>query len=79
MKPRRYNRRHVCQGCEQRRALFCIHGRWKADKQHTLCQQCFTAELNRARGPGQTRHKARRPQTSTVNASVRSPSILAAK
>jgi protein-arginine kinase activator protein McsA len=54
MKPRRHNRRHLCQGCEQRRALFCIRGRWKADREHTLCQQCFNAELNRARARSQS-------------------------
>ena len=38
-----------CQGCGARRALFRHRGVVKADRDHTLCFECFRAERNRRR------------------------------
>jgi hypothetical protein len=38
-----------CQGCGARRALFRYRGVVKADRDHTLCFECFRAERNRRR------------------------------
>ncbi len=37
----RNTERHRCKQCRQHRALFCINGHWKADRQHDLCVRCY--------------------------------------
>ena len=39
----------TCQGCGARRARFRYRGVVKADRDHTLCFECFRAERNRGR------------------------------
>ena len=39
----------TCQGCGNRRARFRYRGVVKADRDHTLCFECFRAERNRRR------------------------------
>ena len=39
----------LCLECGERRALFSYRGVVKADRHHTLCFECYRAELNRAR------------------------------
>ena len=43
------NARHLCQSCKDRRARFSYRGVVKADRDHTLCFQCFRAERERGR------------------------------
>ena len=43
----RPRRRHTCRNCEQRKALFSINGRWKADRQHELCTRCYRSVQDR--------------------------------
>jgi hypothetical protein len=40
---------HRCLVCGERRSLFCHRGVVKADRSHTLCFECYRAELNRQR------------------------------
>ncbi|HNV03545.1 MAG TPA: hypothetical protein PLN93_04180 [Vicinamibacterales bacterium] len=42
-------RARFCAACRIRRALFARCGEVKADRQHTLCFQCYRAERNRLR------------------------------
>lgn len=48
---RRYRKaeRRLCAGCRRRRALFRYRGEVRADRDHTLCFECFRGETNRAR------------------------------
>jgi hypothetical protein len=48
---RRYRKadRHHCVGCRGRKALFRYRGEVRADRDHTLCFECFRCEVNRAR------------------------------
>ncbi len=39
----------LCLGCGERRARFSYRGVVKADRHHTLCFECYRAELQRAR------------------------------
>ena len=41
-------RKH-CVSCEARKALFRYRGEVRADRDHTLCFECYRAEMNRAR------------------------------
>ena len=41
--------RRLCQTCEERKARVSYHGIVKADRDHTLCFQCFRAERERQR------------------------------
>lgn len=41
--------RQLCQTCHERKARFEYRGRVKADRDHTLCFQCFRAERDRRR------------------------------
>lgn len=43
----RQNRRHICRNCKQRKAIFCINGRWKADSKHELCTRCYRSVRDR--------------------------------
>ena len=39
----------LCAECRARKALFRYHGQVRADHDHTLCFECYRAEVNRAR------------------------------
>lgn len=39
----------LCAACEQRKARFRYRGRVRADRDHTLCFECYRGEINRAR------------------------------
>jgi len=41
--------RRLCQVCHQRKARFQYRGHVRADRDHTLCFECFRAEQNRQR------------------------------
>ena len=43
----RHRQRHLCRACHQRKALFCIEGRWKADRLHDLCTRCYRSIRDR--------------------------------
>ena len=45
--PRRF--RTLCAACHERKARFRYRGKVRADRDHTLCFECFRAEINRAR------------------------------
>lgn len=52
---RRERRRHrkaesrLCVGCQGRKARFRYRGAVRADRDHTLCFECFRSETNRVR------------------------------
>ncbi len=39
--------RVLCAGCRARKARFRYRGEVRADRDHTLCFECYGAELNR--------------------------------
>ncbi len=41
--------RTLCAGCRARKARFRYRGEVRADRDHTLCFECYRAELNRVR------------------------------
>ena len=41
--------RHLCQRCRDRKAKFQYRGVVRADRDHTLCFECYRAERNRGR------------------------------
>jgi hypothetical protein len=41
--------RALCAACRARKARFQYRGEVRADRHHTLCFECYRAELNRAR------------------------------
>ncbi len=43
--------KHLCTSCQERQARFRYRGVVKADRAHTLCFECYRAELNRQRTP----------------------------
>jgi len=63
----------LCAGCQERKARFRYRGEVRADRDHTLCFECFRGEINRARArrmvdpgvgrsvldPGQIAHRQR--------------------
>ena len=43
--------RKLCNRCRERKARFRYRGRVKADRDHTLCFECFRAERDHRRAP----------------------------
>jgi hypothetical protein len=41
--------RTLCAACRERKARFRYRGEVRADRDHTLCFECYRAEINRAR------------------------------
>ncbi len=41
--------RALCAACRARKALFKYRGDVRADRDHTLCFECYRAQVNRAR------------------------------
>lgn len=39
----------LCAGCQERKARFRYRDEVRADRNHTLCFECFRGEVNRAR------------------------------
>jgi hypothetical protein len=39
----------LCAGCRERKARFRYRGQVRADRDHTLCFECYRNEINRAR------------------------------
>ena len=39
----------ACQSCQERKARFSYGGRIRADRDHTLCFECFRSERDRQR------------------------------
>jgi len=60
----------LCAACRERKARFRYHGEVRADRDHTLCFECYRSEVNRAR--------ARRLIDVAVPSPPRSPFGLAA-
>jgi hypothetical protein len=55
----------LCTACQERKARFRYRGEVRADRDHTLCFECYRSEVNRAR--------ARRLSHAAVPSHVRSP------
>lgn len=55
----------LCAACRERKARFRYRGEVRADRDHTLCFECYRGEVNRAR--------ARRLSDAAVTPHVRSP------
>jgi len=58
--------RTLCAACRERKARFRYRGEVRADRDHTLCFECYRAEINRAR--------ARRLRERATPPVIRSPS-----
>lgn len=41
--------RSLCAACQERKAKFKYRGEVRADRDHTLCFECFRREINRTR------------------------------
>lgn len=41
--------RHACQSCRNRKARFSYRGSVRADRDHTLCFECYRSERERQR------------------------------
>ena len=41
--------RVLCAGCRKRKAKFKYRGEVRADRDHTLCFECYRGQINRAR------------------------------
>ncbi len=41
--------RILCGACEERKARFRYRGEVRADRDHTLCFECYRGEMNRTR------------------------------
>ena len=39
----------LCAACQERKARFRYRGEVRADRDHTLCFECYRGEINRAR------------------------------
>ena len=46
---RRKRIKTLCAGCEERKARFRYRGHVRADRDHTLCFECYRSEVNRLR------------------------------
>ena len=54
--------RHACQSCRDRKARFSYRGSVRADRDHTLCFECYRRERERQRA----RHLAEMPAPSPL-------------
>ena len=64
--------RTLCAACQERKARFRYRGEVRADRDHTLCFECYRAEINRARA-----RRFRERATPPVMRSSSSPQDLA--
>ena len=51
--------RKQCQSCQSRKARFAYRGRVRADRDHTLCFECFRSERERRRAAAVARDPSR--------------------
>jgi hypothetical protein len=58
--------RTSCASCRARKALFKYRGEVRADRDHTLCFECYRAELNRARAKRLKEPPAQRQSVSSL-------------
>jgi hypothetical protein len=63
--------RTLCAACRERKARFRYRGEVRADRDHTLCFECYRAEINRARA-----HRFRERASPPVMRSPSSPQDL---
>ena len=61
--------RTLCAACQERKARFRYRGEVRADRDHTLCFQCYRAEINRAR----SRRLSASASTSVMRSSSQDP------
>jgi len=45
----KFQRRALCAACRERKARFRYRGEVRADRDHTLCFECYRAQRNRRR------------------------------
>ena len=45
----KFQRRTLCAACRERKARFRYRGEVRADRDHTLCFECYRAQHNRQR------------------------------
>lgn len=65
--------RTLCAACLERKARFRYRGAVRADRDHTLCFECYRAEINRARA-----RRFSEPASPSVTRSSSWPQDLAA-
>ena len=53
--------RHACQSCRDRKARFSYRGSVRADRDHTLCFECYRSERDRQRAKRLTEVPPARP------------------
>ena len=46
---RSWGSKRLCAACQERKARFRYRGEVRADREHTLCFECYRGEINRAR------------------------------
>ena len=51
--------KHLCERCRDRTARFKFRGVVRADRDHTLCFECYRREVNRARARRLAAHRGR--------------------
>lgn len=56
--------RALCAACRTRKARFKYRGEVRADREHTLCFECYRAEVNRARARRLNQSPTLRPSAS---------------
>jgi hypothetical protein len=71
---RAYGFRKLCQGCHERKARFQYRGIVRADRDHTLCFECYRSERDRQRSRSLL-NRARGGMTPNVVAPVTFPVI----
>jgi hypothetical protein len=64
--------KHLCQRCSDRKARFRYRGMVRADRDHTLCFQCFRSERERLR----SRLLAEIPPAAPLKSSISDPPTL---
>jgi hypothetical protein len=42
-------RKHLCAACQERKARFRYRGEVRADRDHTLCFECYRGQVSRTR------------------------------
>lgn len=58
--------KHLCQRCRDRKARFRYRGAVRADRDHTLCFECFRREVNQARARRLARRSRLTPSVSSI-------------
>jgi hypothetical protein len=66
--------RRACEACRERKARFRYRGTVKADRDHTLCFECYRRERERQRARGLV-DLAQRPAVTASNDGFRGPTV----